>query len=392
MSALTIRGITWDHSRAYSPLVATAQRFGEEHPGLSVAWEKRSLHEFGHASLTALCSHFDLIVVDHPMMGEAKAKKLLLDLKPFLRPELLDEMSADSVGPSFASYVFDGHLYALPIDASTPAASSRPDLLAALGLSEPSTWQELMTLAQQGFVRMPGFPADLFLNFMGLCVSLGGWIATSEEILVERNTALEALELLRNLASYMPDEIYQWNPIVLYERMAATDEFAYCPFAYTYSNYARVGFAKHELSFSSPVSLPDGRRVRTVLGGTGIGISQFCKHFEAALAVAKYVQSSICQRTMYTLCGGQPARRSAWVDPTLNQIAGHFFLRTLPAMDRAYVRPRYAGYVSFQEKAGVPIGEYLRRHRNGPSQHSAQQALDTVNALYRESLWESAHA
>jgi multiple sugar transport system substrate-binding protein len=392
MSLPSLRGITWNHSRAFPPLIAAAQRFAEIHSGATITWEKRSLHEFGHASLSDLCECFDLIIVDHPMMGEAHCQSLLVDLKPLVPSASLDEMSADSVGLSYESYIFDGHLYALPIDAATPAASSRPDLLLRLGKATPSTWQEMLALAEQGLVRMPGFPADLFLNFIGLCVSLGGTVATSVESLVPREIALQALELLHELSSHMPDEIYQWNPITLYERMAATDEFAYCPFAYTYSNYSRSGFAKHKLRFSAPVLLPDGQSVRTVLGGTGIAISHRCEHIAAALAFAEYVQSSVFQSTVYTLAGGQPARRSAWVDTTANQIASDFFLRTLPTMDRAYVRPRYAGYVPFQEKAGTPIADYFRAHRNGSLRHSAQHALDAVDALYRDSVREPAHA
>jgi multiple sugar transport system substrate-binding protein len=392
MNLPSIRGITWNHSRAFPPLIAAAQRFAEMHPGTTVEWEKRSLHEFGHASLSDLCERFDLIVVDHPMLGEAHCHKLLIDLKPLLRPELLNEMSADSVGLSYESYIFDGHLYALPIDAATPAASSRPDLLLRLGKETPSTWQKMLVLAGQGLVRMPGFPADLFLNFMGLCVSLGGTVATSAEMLVQREIALQALELLRELASHMPEEIYQCNPITLYECMVATDEFAYCPFAYTYSNYSRSGFAKHKLRYSAPVPLPDGQPMRTVLGGTGIAISHACKQVETSLAFAEYVQSSVCQSTVYALAGGQPARRSAWVDSTVNQIASNFFLSTLPAMDRAYVRPRYAGYVPFQEKAGVPIAEHLRGHRKVPSRDSALHALNALDTLYRDSIREAAHA
>jgi multiple sugar transport system substrate-binding protein len=394
MSESTLRGISWDHSRAYPPLVAVAQRFEETHPHIKIVWEKRSLHEFGHATLSGLCAHYDLIILDHPMLGEAHEQNLLVNLKPLLRPELLSDMSGDSLGNSFKSYLFEDSLYALPIDAAAPTASFRPDLFAKLDLAEPTSWQELLAICQRGLVRMPCFPADLFLNFMGLCVSYGATITPSREILVERSIALQCLKLLHELASYMPDEVYSWNPIALYEQMTATDDFAYCPFAYSYSNYSRSGFAPHKLRFSSPVPLPNGQALRTVLGGTGIAISQTCKLRESALAFAEYVQSPICQRTLYALAGGQPARASASRDGTLNEISDDFFLRTLPCMDQAYVRPRYAGYVPFQEKAGAPLAEYLLK-RQGPNSGTnlfAEQTLDRIDALYRESLGERKHA
>jgi len=46
-SAMTeLRGITWDHTRGFLPMVATAQRFSELHPDVRITWEKRSLQHF----------------------------------------------------------------------------------------------------------------------------------------------------------------------------------------------------------------------------------------------------------------------------------------------------------------------------------------------------------
>ena len=166
MRRVQLKGITWNHSRAFPPLVATAQRFEELHPGIEIAWEKRSLHAFGHASLAELAQLFDLVVVDHPMMGDAETTSSLLDLSQLLDSDCLKEMEQDSAGPSFASYLYHEKLFALPIDAAAPAASFRPDLLADAGFAELSQWSEVLELARRGLVRMPGFPADLFLNFM----------------------------------------------------------------------------------------------------------------------------------------------------------------------------------------------------------------------------------
>jgi multiple sugar transport system substrate-binding protein len=178
----------------------------------------------------------------------------------------------------------------------------------------------------------------------------------------------------------MPSEVYHWNPIALYERMAASDEFAYCPFAYTYSNYSRAGFAPKPLHFAPSISLSDGTPVRTVLGGTGLALSASCRSPELALEYCCYVASRICQSTLYGVCGGQPARRSAWQDQQLNRLTGGFFEQTLSSIERAYVRPRYSGYISFQEKAGIPIANYLQHGGD------ARRAMNQINDLYRSSL------
>lgn len=227
---------------------------------------------------------------------------------------------------------------------------------------------------------MPGFPADLFLNFMGICVSHGSTVASTREVLLERTIALECLDELRELAALMPAEIYAWNPIALYEQLSSTDEFAYCPFAYTYSNYSRTGFAQRQLRFAPPPALRNGSPMRTVLGGTGLAISTRCAHTKLALEYSLYVAGRTCQSKLYGVCGGQPARRSAWQDPELNCLSDEFFQRTLSSIETACVRPRYAGYAGFQEKAGLPIAGYLRGGGSGDG------ALDELDALYRASL------
>ncbi len=46
MTKTHLRGITWNHSRGYVSVVATAQRFCELHPQVAISWDKRSLQEF----------------------------------------------------------------------------------------------------------------------------------------------------------------------------------------------------------------------------------------------------------------------------------------------------------------------------------------------------------
>lgn len=376
---ILLRGITWNHSRALLPLVATAQRFEELHPDVEIRWEKRSLHEFGHADLTPLAREFDLLVVDHPMMGLAYDCGALVDLQSLLPGSFLDDLAETFVGQSYQSYLYSGNLFALPIDAAAPAASYRPDILSRTGLELPSTWNDLLHLARRGVVVMPAFPADLFLNFMGLCVSKGSQIAKDPEQLVDDETGKACLEQLRDLAAQMPDIIYQLNPIALYEYMAVGDRFAYCPFAYSYSNYSRAGFARNVILYRNPILLEPARPLRTVLGGTGLAISSRRLHIEIAVEYAAWVAGEQCQRTLYGLSGGQPANRAAWTDDTLNAMSNGFFRQTLQSMNSAYMRPRYRGYIELQEKAGEPIQDYLRR--NG----STVAVLANINALYRKS-------
>lgn len=379
MKPVTLRGITWNHSRALPPLAACAQRFEELHPGVEVSWRKRTLHQFGHSALKPLCRRYDLLIIDHPMLGDAHRDGLLLELDGILPGELLEELEQNSVGASFASYRYEGRLYALPVDAAAPAASYRPDLMARAGRQLPRTWADLLSLASSGLVVMPGFHADVFLNLMALCVSRGSAVPYSDSELFQSGIAGAALEQFRELALRLPSCVWDLNPTALYELMAASDNYAYCPFAFTYSNYSRRDFAKNLLLFTNPVMLDEATPVRTILGGTGIAISRSCPHPELAAEFAAFVSAAKQQRSIYALSGGQPGHRSAWLDSTLNSITHGFFENTLDCMDRAHVRPRYPGYIALQGSAGPLVVDYLR--------HGGATApvLDRIDALYRRS-------
>lgn len=375
-----LAGIAWDHSRAFPPLVATAQRFEELHPGARIRWEKRTLDEFGHMSIDELAPKFDLVVIDHPWAGFAFERDLVHDLKPLLPPAAVADLAQNSVGASFDSYHFGGRLLALPIDAATLAPSWRADLLERAGVAPPATWAEAVALARRKLAVIPAFNADLFLHFVMLLRALDPNSFSNPDGVGDRDAMRTALALLRELTEPMPREIFDWNPIRVAERMTATDDFAWNAFAYTYNNYARPGFARTRLRFGNLVSLqPNGPRLRSVLGGTGIALSTQCRNLEAALDYAWFIAGATVQRTLYVNAGGQPSHASAWNDPAADTLCGGFFSGTKTAQDEAFVRPRYSGYVPLQTAGGAALQEALRDGRSG------EAVLDQLEDLYRAS-------
>jgi multiple sugar transport system substrate-binding protein len=376
----TLKGITWDHSRALPPLVATAQRYGELHPDVRIVWEKRTLHEFGHMPVDVLAERFDLVVIDHPWAGHAFARGLFHDLAPRLTREQRVDLETNSIGPAFRSYDYGGKLLAVPIDAATPAPSYRPDLLAQAGVSVPKTWSDLVALANRGLAVMPGFPADLYLNFLMLCEALDGKLFVSREEMVDRATGREALALLRELSAAMPHAIYEWNPIRIGELMSSTNDVAVCCFAYTYNNYARPGFGRHPLRFTDLPRLDSGRQLRSVTGGTGIAVSSKCADVDLAVDYSLFCGSAGVQAGIYTAAGGQPSRLEAWRSDAVNALAGGFFRDTASTQAASWVRPRYDGYVPLQEDGGRPLIACLR---DGAG---VESTLDAIDAAYRASL------
>jgi multiple sugar transport system substrate-binding protein len=374
-----LKGITWNHSRGFVSVVATAQRFEEMNPDVRIVWEKRSLQAFADAPIQKLAEQYDLLIIDHPWAGFAADKGVLVPLERHLSVEFLADQAAHSVGKSHESYNFDGRQTALAVDAATPVASYREDLLERAGVGVPQTWDDLLALARRGMVAFPGIPIDSLMNFYMMCSSQGEDPCRQDDIVVSRDMGIRALEQLRELASLCTKEMFDWNPIRVYEAMAARDDIAYCPFAYGYSNYARPGYAAHVLRFTDLVSIGSHGRLRTTLGGTGLAISAGTAHLDIALKYAAYTASPECQRTVYVENGGQPGHRLAWLDEEVNRRTNNYFKDTLPALDRAYLRPRYSGYMHFQDHAGDYVRDYMM---NGGD---PGRVLDKMNELYRES-------
>ncbi|WP_308639409.1 ABC transporter substrate-binding protein [Paenibacillus silvisoli] len=379
-----LRGITWNHTRGFLPKVATAQRFMETHPGVEIVWEKRSLQAFADEPIEHLAVQYDLLIIDHPWAGFAADKGILVPLEQHVTDAFLADQALHSVGRSHESYCFNGVQTAFAVDAATPVAAYRADLLAEAGVQVPQTWEELLALAKRGKVAFAGIPVDTLMNFYMLCATQGEEPFQAEGRVVSEQIGVQALEQLRELTSLCTEEMLNWNPIRVYEAMSGGDAIAYCPFAYGYSNYSRQGYAPHVLHFTDLVSLGSHGPLRSTLGGTGISVSARSKHAALAVQYAVYMTSPEVQRTVFAEAGGQPGHRSAWVNEELNRRTNGYFQATLPALDRAYLRPRYSGYLDFQDHAGDVVRDYVIKGGR------PQQALEQLDRLYRQSVTEAA--
>jgi multiple sugar transport system substrate-binding protein len=341
-------------------MVATTQRFAEIVPGFDVVWEKRSLKSFSEDPIERLADGFDFLVLDHSSIGEAVGRGLLTPLDEHLPKDFLDDQARHSVGKSHESYQWEGHQWALAIDAAAPVSARRSVLLEQSGLTTPKTWNELIALARRGWVAVPGTPLDCLLNFYMLCSTLGEDPFSRDRNLVSHPVGVQALSLLRELMNLCPEVCYSWDPFAMFEAMASHDNIGYCPFAFGYVNYSRNGYACYRLQFGDLVTLDEQGPLRSTLGGKGLAISSRCQHTQEALEYARFVASPLCQRGLYFESGGQPGHRKAWQDKTINLTSLDFFQNTLAALDRAYLRPRYQGYLQFQNDAGLLVQEHLR--------------------------------
>ncbi|MEO6230522.1 MAG: extracellular solute-binding protein [Ferruginibacter sp.] len=381
MGTIILKGITWGHSRGITPLQAVSQRFSELNPGVEIQWEKRTLQQFADFPIEKLTTKYDLLIIDHPWVGCAAATNCVLPLNEYLSEDYLADQLKNSVGYSHLSYFYDDKQWALAMDAATPVASYRKDLLEKNNVAVPTTWQEVIVFAKLGKVAVPAIPIDLLMNFYTFCLANGNEPFKNQDEIIDKETGLKAIATMKELYTLVDKSMYKRNPIAVAELMTSTDDYWYCPFAYGYSNYSRAGYADNIIQYTDVVSYNENK-LQTTIGGTGLAVSAFSDHKELAVKFVSMAASAICQRTIYVQNGGQPGHLGAWVDETANQLTNNYFINTLPVIQNGYVRPRYNGYLHFQDNGGEPLQHCIMNDT------SAEQALAEMNLIYKSSIKE----
>ncbi len=370
-----LRGMTWDHPRGFDPMVATSAAYAVAHPGVSITWEKRSLQAFADRPIGEMAQTYDLMVIDHPHVGEVAEAGNLLALDG-LRDDAMAALAAGSVGLSHPSYEFAGRQWALAIDTATPVAALRPDLLDHV----PTQWGDVLALARAGRVGFALIPINALMTFFGMARNLGYPVAVDPDQLLQPDHAATVLGMLREIAGLVDLRCLTLDPIGIYEWMGRSAAApAYSPFGYGYTNYSRAGFCRFPLGFHDAPGIAAPTPRGTVLGGTGIAVSAFTRHSEVAVDYAFWIAGAECQRGLYTQSGGQPAHAAAWDDAACNELTGNFFRQTRATLDSAWLRPRYPGYMGLQDRAGEIVHACLR----GEATEAA--TLKALDQAYRKS-------
>jgi len=374
MPSVRLRGMTWDHRRAVDPLLATQAMFAKQHPGIEIEWSLRPLHGFEFTPVAELARSYDMIILDHPFCGDIAASNCLLPLDDILAG---DARSA-FVGPSLETYVYEGRTWALPVDAACQVAVSRPDLMARLDAATPGDWAALLDLGHKASRRDMKLAIGLrgvhsLMTFFTLCANLGQPCATSpRKPFADLAIAGAALEHLRELLALCPREALDWNSIALHDVMVAREDLVFCPAVYCYATYAETD-QQRPLRFHDFPG-PRGPQGSTI-GGTGLGISAYCANPEAALTYARFAATAATQ-SAFALHHGQPARLDCWNDAEINARFAGCYRDTLRTMEGCWIRPRFAGYLGFQAKAGDLIEHHLR------GAMSERDLLDRLQKLF----------
>jgi multiple sugar transport system substrate-binding protein len=320
-----------------------------------------------------LARQYDMIVIDHPHVGQITAEGCLAPLDVAGRKAERDALAAGSVGQSYPSYTYAGHQWAFPIDAATQVMAYRADLV-----EPPKDWDGVVALAKTGRVVLPLLAPHSMMSFFTLTASLGHPCAVEQGEFVDRATGIRAIEMLAEVVAYLDPSNFATDPITASEAMARPEAaVVLMPLGYGYVSYAVPGFRPRKLTFAD-IPLPGAKG--SALGGTGIAVSAFSQHRDAAIDYAYWVASAEVQRTLYASSGGQPGHAVAWEDDAVNAAAGNFYRDTRRTLEGAYVRPRHNGYMAFQDAASKRLNAGLIA-REAPG-----AILADIDRMFRESF------
>ncbi len=368
----TLKGMTWDHPRGYDPLAACSTQW-QARTGVEIAWDRRSLQDFESYPVEELARQYDLIVIDHPHVGQITDSACL---RPFTADEAADS-ARGTVGESFSSYTWEGRQWALPIDAASQVLAFRPDRL----VDAPRQWDVVMELARAGRVALPMRAPHSLMCLYTLCAQMGVPGCIEGPDLFDETVAANVCERLRALVNLVDPVCYTLDPIGVFEQMSTLDSSIDCaPLIYGYVSYACDGFRPAQIRFADMPSFGDSGPRGSALGGTGMAVSSMRGDQAEAAAFAVWVASGDVQRGMFAQAGGQPAHAAAWSDEDVNAAADGFYRNTRATLDGSWVRPRHTGYMAFQHAASVRLNEGLGAGDSGYS------IVRDINAMYRASL------
>ncbi|PRX10621.1 UNVERIFIED_ORG: carbohydrate ABC transporter substrate-binding protein (CUT1 family) [Martelella mediterranea] len=372
-----LKGMTWSHPRGYDPMVESAAEW-QKKTGVSIEWDKRSLQDFESFPVEELARQYDLIVIDHPHVGQITAEDCLAPLDVAGREQERAALEKGSVGASYPSYSYNGRQWAFPIDAAAQVMAFRADLISA----PPDDWESLMALAAEGGILLPLRPPHNLMTFFTLAANAGTPCRNDGPgPLIALDGGIAVYERLAALAGMVPAENFAMDPIAVLEALAAPQPAAaLSPYIYGYVNYAMDGFRPHRLTFTDIPALGENGPCGSALGGTGIAVSAFSAHRDAAIDYAYWVAGGNVQSGLYPQAGGQPGHDAGWRDDAVNAKTHDFYRNTRATLETSFLRPRHNGYMRFQQQAAEALNDFLR---DGATAHAA---ITRINSLFEESF------
>jgi multiple sugar transport system substrate-binding protein len=286
-----LKGMTWSHPRGYDPMVACSALWLEK-TGVEISWEKRSLQDFESFPVDELAAAYDLIVIDHPHVGQITRENCLLPLDDAEFQADIAEIAAGTVGRSYPSYNWQGRQWAFPIDAATQVQAYRPDRMGGPVID----LEDIISLAADGKAILPMRPPHSLMTFYTLAAHLGFPCRVEGPELIAREDGEVALDFMARLIARMDSSCDQMDPIAILDLMGQPDcPYDVSPFIYGYVSYSVAEFRPTRVAFADIPVIAGRPPNGSALGGTGIAVSAKTRAPDQAKAFARWISSGAVQ-------------------------------------------------------------------------------------------------
>ena len=369
---ITLRGRTWSSKRGYGGLAASGAAYARIRPDVRVQWEQLDFDALfldSRRQFAAGSVDFDLLMLDHPWVGEFAVNRWLVDLDQLLGPEQRRDLEDDADPASLQSYRYEGGLWSLPVDAACQILSYRPDLVGSAAERLPGDWDTLIELGQSlhrppnrcAFTHQFGGP-NHFLTLLGMASALGDAPYSEPFRGLDREAGARGLDLLKRvwkLSIESQFESLEQLPQRTFPLMLAGDSAAMCPGVFAYITYYE-GVGEGRLGIADMPVMPETGGRTSLLGGMGLAIPSASPHREVAWEFAWFAMSREVQGGVYVNNGGQPGRVSALAEGYADTACAGFGPVLAGALEDCYIRPTPPGWHKAERVGGDVVMRFLK--------------------------------
>lgn len=388
MNTIEYKGLSWNHPRGYNALFSASELFNKQQAQpISLSWQVQSLKGFESAPIGQLAAAYDLLVLDHPHIGEAVKLECLHPLEDFFSNAQIAQWKAQSIGLAMESYFWEGRHWALPLDVASQVLAYRSDLLPDNETSSnssnmylPTKWQDVICLSEKVPVALSLGGPHAILNLYSICSAFGYDLNESvTDDFFHGDEPTQALEIMHQIYQRIPSGSEKLNPIELLEAMASTNNISLIPLIFGYVNYTKAGSDRAQVLFHDAPTTGSSGKPGSVLGGTGIAICKGCTPNQELLNHLIWLMDEQTQTEFITTHDGQPSARNAWKDTEVNNQWGNFYSKTLNTAENAIIRPRYNHYIRFQTRASNIVKVALG------TVEKPERTIEKINTEWRSS-------
>lgn len=311
------------------PFRQLIKRFEDENPGITVKDEilpasTDEQHQFYVINLEGESSDFDVISMDVIWVQEFARAGWLRDVSHLFQ----EQESHDFFPGPMKAVTYRGRMYAVPWYIDAGLLYYRKDLLQKYGFSPPSTWNELISIAQHimpkerlyGFIWQGKQYEGLVCNVLEYFWGNGGDVLKDSEVVIDSAENIHALGFMRDLivkykitpelvttAIEEPTRHMFGNGKALFMRN----------WPYAWNIFEREGSPiRGKTGVALLPSFMPGMSSST-LGGWQLGINRYSKHPEAAEKLIRFLTGREAQKRLALTIGYKPSRKSLYKDEDL---------------------------------------------------------------------------